>query len=273
MYLSIPALATQFLNVHTLQPMLVETWIHVSRHSQYLILFHLWFFIEKCLESLDAEVECDLDNLIENCDEWNNSNIINLLECAHDDCSMVSVTSDYDIANLADSCGNTGSLLVTYTISDNCGNAITMTGVYEIVDNTPPMMTECDPYDLNATVDCDSENIAANCAAWNAANMALLDTCYTDACDDDVDVTSDYDGVLSDSCGLTGSLVVTYTITDDCGNATEVTAVYTVIDTTAPDLSACAPLDATVECDAATLVENCDAWNTAKHCGIGSLCY
>ena len=97
-------------------------------------------FIEKCLESLDAEVECDLDNLIENCDEWNNSNIINLLECAHDDCSMVSVTSDYDIANLADSCGNTGSLLVTYTISDNCGNAITMTGVYEIVDNTPPMI-------------------------------------------------------------------------------------------------------------------------------------
>ena len=65
---------------------------------------------------------------------------------------------------------------------------------------------------------------------WNTANIATLANCAADACGG-VMVTSNYDyDDLSDGCGETGSLTVTYTVTDDCGNSTSTTATFTVED-------------------------------------------
>ncbi|MCO6176366.1 hypothetical protein NHF50_15055, partial [Flavobacterium sp. NRK F10] len=53
---------------------------------------------------------------------------------------------------------------------------------------------------------------------------------------------------LSDLCGATGSVTVTFTATDDCGNSNSTSATFTIEDTTAPTIDVVAN-DMTVECD------------------------
>ena len=53
---------------------------------------------------------------------------------------------------------------------------------------------------------------------------------------------------LSDDCGETGSVTVTFMAMDECGNASESTATFTIEDTTHPELTI--PADYTAECDA-----------------------
>ena len=53
---------------------------------------------------------------------------------------------------------------------------------------------------------------------------------------------------MSDDCGATGSVTVTFTATDDCGNASETTATFTIEDNEAPTF-ANIPQDVTLECD------------------------
>ena len=53
---------------------------------------------------------------------------------------------------------------------------------------------------------------------------------------------------LSDECGSTGEVTVTFLAIDECGNEAETSATFTIEDTTAPDLVI--PADYTAECDA-----------------------
>ena len=73
----------------------------------------------------------------------------------------------------------------------------------------------------------------------------------------DVTITSNV-GPLSDECGATGTLTVTFTATDDCGNTAQTTATFTIEDTTAPVLTDAN--DMLVECDGAGNVADLDAW-------------
>jgi len=52
---------------------------------------------------------------------------------------------------------------------------------------------------------------------------------------------------VSDLCGETGSVSVTFTATDDCGNASTTSATFTIVDTLDPVITC--PSDVTVECD------------------------
>src|SRR6185436_5772681 len=180
------------------------------------------------------------------------------------------VTSDYDFNDLSDGCGQTGSLTVTYTITDDCGNDVTLEGTFTIEDTTNPVVSGCNEALLDYNYECvgvsDYETIAD---IWDAANIAYLEGCATDACGE-VTVTSDYDfNDLSDGCGQTGSLTVTYTITDDCGNDVTLEGTFTIEDTTNPVVSGCneALLDYNYECvgvsDYETIADSWDAANIA----------
>jgi len=200
----------------------------------------------------DLTIECD--GLVSNesqADAWNAANIAKLDACATDACTPVEeviVTSNYAFTNLSDECGFTGSMEVIYTVSDPCGNDTTITATFTIIDTTNPEIS-CQPDDQ--TFECDGlSNNQADADAWNTANIAKLEAFATDLCatPEDVVVTSDYDFTnLSDDCGFTGSLTVTYTITDACDNFITTTATYTIEDTTNPTVT-CDPQPATHEC-------------------------
>lgn len=213
----------------------------------------------------DATIECVAADNEANADIWHAANIAALEACASDTCDTDlagQVSSDYNYANLNVTCGETGSLFVTYTVTDDCGNSSTFTATLTIEDTTPPDLSGCGVLDM--TIECDALNNEANAVLWNALNIASLETCSSDTCDTDLtgQVTSDFNFAnLSDDCGITGSIPVTYTVTDDCGNSSTLTATLTIEDTLPPDLSGCGPLNMTVDCNVATNMAMADLWN------------
>ena len=81
-----------------------------------------------------------------------------------------------------------------------------------IEDNTAPDLSNCGVTD--EILECDGENNEAIADQWNADNIAALEACAVDGCDNDFtgQVTSDYDfGNLTSAPGLGGMLDVEYT--------------------------------------------------------------
>ncbi len=229
-------------------------------------------------DDLNAEFECD--GLAGNevaAIAWNAANIATLETCAYDVCGVIVVTSNYNFATLSDQCGETGSLTATYTVTDECLNTSTITGTFTIVDNTAPDLTACNLTNLNDTHECDGD--AGNLAAantWNADNVAYLEGCVSDLCGT-ITVTHDYSfGNLTDECGITGDVLVTYTLMDECGNSTTATGTFTIEDTTNPSWDTSMPADITVECDAvpaafvATASDGCDIDVDIVYTEVGS---
>ena len=139
---------------------------------------------------------------------------------------------------------------------------ITKTATFTIEDTTDPVVT-CDPQpETHECTGLDGNRGAAE--LWNQTNINALIACSSDECGT-VEVTSDFDYAnLSDDCGLTGEITVTYTVTDECDNTTVKTATFTVIDTTDPTLG-CDPDDLTFECDGVTGNQaTADQWNAAN---------
>jgi hypothetical protein len=203
--------------------------------------------------NLDYTHECNgLDGNEAAAIDWNQDNIDYLMGCATDLCGTVTVTSNYNFADLAEACGFTGVLTVTYTVTDECGNFATIDGVFTIIDTTKPDLTVCDSGNLDYTHECNGlDGNEAAAIDWNQANINYLMGCATDLCGT-VTVTSNYDFAdLAKACGFTGVLTVTYTVTDECGNFATIDGVFTIIDTTKPDLTVCdsGNLDYTHECN------------------------
>ncbi len=156
-------------------------------------------------------------------------------------------------------CIGTYTLTRTWTATDDCGNSSQVVQIINVTDNTPPVAT-CDPID--ELHDCNGfAGNSFSALAWDEGNKTFLRNCTTDDCSGVV-VTSDfnYDN-LSDECGLTGSITVTYTVADDCGNNFTKQATFTVQDTAKPTVN-CNPTDLELDCDnnsdIATLAGN---WN------------
>ncbi|MEY8847335.1 gliding motility-associated C-terminal domain-containing protein, partial [Psychroserpens sp. XS_ASV72] len=181
----------------------------------------------------DQTVECAGDGNEQLANDWNANNIADLETCADD--LGITVTSDYDFANLVPSCGQAGSIAVTYTITDDCGNATTLSATLTIEDTTDPTFTvpagitiECDqdPTDLTLTGDVTDE--ADNCS------VNTLEATYTDS-------------VADGSCANESVITRTWTLVDDCGNETNLVQTINVVDTTAPTFTV--PAGTTIECD------------------------
>ncbi|WP_367388491.1 T9SS type A sorting domain-containing protein [Lewinella sp. LCG006] len=200
----------------------------------------------------DATAECGQDDIV----AWHTANLAALAACATDACDDdLTISSDFANAPFVVDCGTTGTTTVTYTVTDDCDNATDFVATYTVEDTTDPDLTGCTNRD--ATAECGQDDIVA----WHTANLAALATCATDACDDDLTISSDFaNAPFVVDCGTTGTTTVTYTVTDDCDNATDFVATYTVEDTTDPDLTGCTNRDATAECGQDDIV----AWHTAN---------
>ncbi|WP_418639027.1 DUF7507 domain-containing protein [Winogradskyella sp.] len=132
-----------------------------------------------------------------------------------------------------------------------------------IKDTTPPDTSNCAV--LDETFECSGTDNETLANAWNTANILALENCATDACDNNITITSDYNfDNLVTNCGASGTITVIYTLTDATGNASTLSATLTIEDTTGPDLSACNVADETIECDGSDTESVVITWNAAN---------
>ena len=126
----------------------------------------------------------------------------------------------------------TGSYTVsrTWLATDCSGNSATHTQYITVEDNTAPTITGGSDYEA----ECDGSGNAMELSMWLSSNggASATDDCGT------VSWSHDYnDGDLSDGCGATGTVDVTFTAADDCGNESDITLTFTIEDETAPTLN------------------------------------
>jgi hypothetical protein len=110
-----------------------------------------------------------------------------------------------------------------------------------IEDTTAPAVVDA----MDMTVECDGAGNSADLDGWLASNGGST---ADDVCGG-VTWSNDFAG-LSDDCGATGAVTVTFTATDDCGNASSTTATFMIEDTTAPAFTE-VPADQVNECEEA----------------------
>ncbi|MCB9015998.1 MAG: hypothetical protein H6541_09410 [Lentimicrobiaceae bacterium] len=115
-------------------------------------------------------------------------------------------------------------------------------------DTKAPVFTVI-PADLN--VECDGNGNVEALENW-LANVSATDACG------EVEITNNFEG-LSDGCGSTGSVTVTWTAMDECENTATTTATFTITDETAPVFTVI-PADLNVECDGNGNVEALENW-------------
>jgi len=130
-----------------------------------------------------------------------------------------------------------------YTISDTDGNTATCSQTITVHDVTLPLFTTVP---VSKTVECDGYGNPNDLGLW------LVSAAATDNCGTPV-VTHNYGegNMLSDGCGATGSVTVTWTATDACGNKRTTSATFTIVDTTAPNFVV--PANMEIQAD-----ENCE---------------
>lgn len=157
----------------------------------------------------DLILECNADTNLDQINMWlgNNADIV-----ATDECSLATITNDFDPASLDVDC-HMDPIVVTFTATDVCGNETTQTVTITITDNTPPIFTSI-PTQLGE------------------------DPVAEDECSD-VTITS-----TKETNG--GQTIVTYTAIDACGNETSVTVTFGEVDNTPPVITFIPP---TVGCD------------------------
>ncbi len=182
-------------------------------------------------------------------DSWNATNINFLQSCISNSCARVTVSSNYSFTNLSNLCGNTGAIVVTYTITDDCGNTAQLNATFRIVDSTRPTITQAQ----DRTVECNGNGNTTQLNNWLNSNAGATDS---DVCGN-VRWSNNFSS-LSDRCGETGHRTVTFTATDDCGNTSQTSATFTIEDTTSPDITQAQ--NQTVECDGSGNTTQLNNW-------------
>jgi large repetitive protein len=150
---------------------------------------------------------------------------------ATDNCGSVTWTNDFNINNLSDGCGDSGSLVVTFTAADASGNTSSTTATFTIQDTTVPVVST-EAGSLNATLQCSDTNGIA------AAQALAPDA--TDNCTSDLTLNEVSDNTVGSlACANAYVRTRVWNFTDACGNTSaNFTQVITVIDNTAPVLTA-----------------------------------
>ncbi|QCE43223.1 Ig-like domain-containing protein [Psychroserpens sp. NJDZ02] len=162
----------------------------------------------------------------------------------------------------------------TFTVTDDCGNTATAITNITIKDTTGPDLSSCNLIS-QTNEECSSANNNTIVDDWNAANISLLQNCSTDNCTVSANlvVTSNYyySNFIKD-CGTSGSITVTYTVRDECDNTSTTSATLTIEDNTGPDLTNCATINKTIECNSTSNQSEANDWNNnniaaLRNCG------
>ncbi|WP_206082057.1 gliding motility-associated C-terminal domain-containing protein [Maribellus sediminis] len=158
---------------------------------------------------------------------------------AFDNCGDVSWS--YEIVNINNECGLTGSAEVDFIAMDECGNSVTTSATFTVQDTTPPALTE------DAVIPQGDQEIDACMAeipegpSADAIAELFEDNCGT------VTVTKDTTEGENSDCHW--SVTYTYSIVDECGNfADEIEITYAGGDNTPPAIIC--PNDTTLNIDA-----------------------
>ncbi len=152
-----------------------------------------------------------------------------------DNCGSVTISqSDLETA----ACGNTKTIIRTWTATDECGNASSADQMITVEDTTPPIIDDSTIENIEISCGITPDSVLENWLNTNAGATA------TDTCGD-VTWSNDFDANANPSC-LDGAIMVTFTATDSCGNAASISASYTIIDNDPPLLTL--PNDVTIEC-------------------------
>ena len=146
---------------------------------------------------------------------------------AVDNCNGVTITYTDEMTSTG--CGNTGTLLRTWSAEDACGNVSTETTEYTIVDTTDPVISGV-PADL--TIGCEEE--------YDFPSPSASDACGSVELNEEV-------SVVEGGCANSYTLIRTFTAIDACGNFTQEVQSISVLDDDAP-VFAGLPADQTLEC-------------------------
>ncbi len=168
---------------------------------------------------------------------------------ATDNCSFdITVNNDFDPNSMLGSCGEAGKVLVTFTAKDECGNAAQSCSAYiMVVDDEAPVLTCKDLH-----IPCSEPNRDEQVQAW--FNKIIISA--TDNCDDDLDISHNYDpNNFVEECGYWQ--MVTITAVDDCGNQSECTIKIVLVDESAPTINC---EDLFIPCHATDREAQIQAW-------------
>ena len=173
---------------------------------------------------------------------------------------------------LSNDCGRTGSVEVTFVATDLCGNSSSTVATFTVEDTTAPVIDdeaedltiECGDYNVYATNPVTNQTYVADVVTdeeqfqdWLTSRAGA--TRLSDACGNTSWSRIPANPVLSDGCGETGTVTVTWVLTDACGLTDSTTATFTIIDTTVPAITDEAQ-DEVVECDGAGNSAQLQAW-------------
>ncbi|WP_321997656.1 HYR domain-containing protein [Draconibacterium orientale] len=181
---------------------------------------------------------CSSDTLDADIQNWLNG------VTATDNCGEVTITNDYDVADLPET--GCGSITITFTATDECANSVTTSSTIELTDNVPPVFDAVTPF----TSLCSSATLDADIQNW------LNGVTATDNCGD-VTITNDYDVADLPATGC-GSITITFTATDECANSVTTSSTIELTDNIAPVLAAITPF--TSLCSSATLDADIQNW-------------
>jgi hypothetical protein len=135
-------------------------------------------------------------------------------------------------------CSGSYTITRTWTATDECEKSAVHVQVLTVVDTTGPVIGTSAS---NESAECDGSGNSTDLTAWlNSHGGATA----TDACGT-VTWTNNYgtdtgEVSLSEGCGDTGEVTVTFTATDDCGNSSSTTATFAIEDTTGPTIDTAA---------------------------------
>ncbi|GAA4315328.1 hypothetical protein GCM10023115_27040 [Pontixanthobacter gangjinensis] len=146
--------------------------------------------------------------------------------------------------------------------SANCAQNESNVVQITVEDTTPPNI---DVQAVDKEVECDGAGNASDLQAWLNSNggASASDNCGG------VTWSNNYNGI-SDECGSTGSVTVTFTATDSNNKSNSTTATFFIKDTTPPAFVEALSGDDTVECDAVPAAETLTA---TDNCGSATVSF
>ena len=133
---------------------------------------------------------------------------------ATDNCGDVTITNDFNAANLpASGCA---AITITFTAEDECDNTATTTSTITLTDNVDPIFAAITPF----TALCSSTTLAADIQTW-LDGVAATDNCG------DVTITNDFDAANLPASGC-AAITITFTAEDECDNTATTTSTITL---------------------------------------------